>query len=981
MSRLFGRKSAAAGSKAAHNSRSARAGRARALRPEGRAQRILCLSLWLLCAAAPAAYAQEAQIVESAKPVKCNQKDYKLGLVRVEAFVNSYNAKTLGVVLTPEEGEDGRAFFLYWLDEKSESPSSREDTNGKLGSVPVSYGDGRIGKVPVLKSFLSAEAGCQMDEPQLARLLGLLDGIKAAPDDLRAAAGVLAGPNGGDAVGQIKSFSSNELSTFHKLNNDPAFYQATRQFMSSLWNTEWKAQDPNRLRALWNAERKALLDVILELGKHSKILEENNASLLGGTSLWLWLVFLITLPLTLMGAVFAGRKAHYHLLKLRGAVGSDDGRTLEASADAKVAQIMGILAAINGGARTRHVSINEKHSRLSGANGGSPPSAEDRDDLLQGIMAKLKLKISSRDLNWARAIIEEGLHKASTAAGSCREYADDLDKAFSDVQSQLVALRQKVSGDDDELTANAVLEPAPPSPPVDTDGARETGAILSTLATDVAAVKSGMDGLDARLAQLDQLVTSVNVVKSGVERFDTRMLAYAAADRGLLTIGLRWYGSNYSGDRTEALIEEVCEAIDLHHLLSRRLGNNAASVAQTKDCLVRTLDCLTSIGSTYFKDLPAGTAPMRIASEINRKLADDAARVKEFGAIEEALRGYAAREPGTVAAVKKLIEDEKTAREKLSGYHPGLRLVEIADAVVATYSAFALAIKRALPTATGPLITSVTLLADQYQRLKPDAERAQALSIQSEELKQQLSTARAESEAGAKLARVVVLRLNYEAGDTTQDAPAVARVLERFEQEAESGIYLQLRMALSAALTALEKATKTDDSDEQRVVLDALLLDKVKQGVRDLLARMGDYSGEQLWSEGIYDGFDRKWLHYLLRADLLLSSYYAEQREFGPLRKAVSLACSALLAALYEFEVEVVEVGLFGELPRNMETASIQSLIRKLPAVREKIQAKLQNSGTGELTVDVTSFPYLVKGRQENRGCASLANPSAWLQL
>jgi hypothetical protein len=179
---------------------------------------------------------------------------------------------------------------------------------------------------------------------------------------------------------------------------------------------------------------------------------------------------------------------------------------------------------------------------------------------------------------------------------------------------------------------------------------------------------------------------------------------------------------------------------------------------------------------------------------------------------------------------------------------------------------------------------------------------------------------------------------------------------------------------------ALERTTKTGSSDEQREVTEAFLIEKIETGIRELLTQMESYSGRELWTQGLSDGFGQKWLHYLIRADLLLRTYYAGRPEFGPLRNAVSLACSSILAALNEFQVEVVEVGLFGPLPDAMETEPVYQGIRNLSAVKEQVRLKIQEIKTERVVVDVTSFPFFVNGIQENRGRASIANPSAWLQ-
>src|SRR5687767_8363717 len=95
------------------------AGRSR-LRAAGRALRRLSFGLGLICAAAAATHAQEAQTVKSAQTVPCDDKNYELRLVRAAAPVSAKgaeptNAQALGVVLTLPGATESKAFFLYWL--------------------------------------------------------------------------------------------------------------------------------------------------------------------------------------------------------------------------------------------------------------------------------------------------------------------------------------------------------------------------------------------------------------------------------------------------------------------------------------------------------------------------------------------------------------------------------------------------------------------------------------------------------------------------------------------------------------------------------------------------------------------------------------------------------------------------------------------------------------------------------------------------
>jgi hypothetical protein len=98
------------------------------------------------------------------------------------------------------------------------------------------------------------------------------------------------------------------------------------------------------------------------------------------------------------------------------------------------------------------------------------------------------------------------------------------------------------------------------------------------------------------------------------------------------------------------------------------------------------------------------------------------------------------------------------------------------------------------------------------------------------------------------------------------------------------------------------------------------------------------------------------------------------------LRKAVSLACNSILAALHDYHVEIREVELFEKLPPNTDTEPVYPGLRHLPAVIDKVGLMVRNIKAPEVVVDVTSFPVFVKGVQVNRGRVAIANPSAWLQ-
>jgi len=163
------------------------------------------------------------------------------------------------------------------------------------------------------------------------------------------------------------------------------------------------------------------------------------------------------------------------------------------------------------------------------------------------------------------------------------------------------------------------------------------------------------------------------------------------------------------------------------------------------------------------------------------------------------------------------------------------------------------------------------------------------------------------------------------------------------------------------------------------VVIDALYIEEIRKGLGKLLARMEEFSGSQLWDAGLFLGFSQNWLHYLLRADLILRAYFAKQKGVGFLQEAISLASSAVKAALLELDVGLVRIELFEPLQTGVEPVEIHYNLRKLPVVQNLIQERL-SKGNNLFVVDVISFPIRLNGKQIISGRAAVVNPSDWMQ-
>jgi hypothetical protein len=923
--------------------RPARPGRGAQRRPGARALRRLLLGLALVCAAAPAASAQRAQTVQSAQPVLCGAKSHHLRLVTAEAPINGKTAKALVVALTPEDKTDKKVFGLYWMNDQSPAPTHRDDTRGTLGSALVSYNKGLAGVGEVVQSFFN-EVRCTTVDPQsidsqLVSVQNLMGTLSGAPDDLHGVARELESQGVRFDDEQVKDASAGNQILFNGLSNEVGFAKAIRQYVDSVSGFNGgRIDDPG-------AQNLSQEDKIARLSGENTRLEREVAglraeqnSLFGSAPSWL--VAVLSLTSATIGAALGFVAWGYHNDR-RGASPTDaplavtpqpgqGGETTGGQASYAHGNLAGIIAA----ASIRRRDIEQRYRPGGQWSDARNRSGKGQGDVAGKIINQLKnnLLLIENNTARARAAIEQGLGEANSAVSQSQQQTNEWRNAFVELQTQVEGLQK----DPSERGGGATV---PVTPPTST-GSAEMSPVVQQMAGTVG-----------------QLSTDIKALKSSVDEYNNRLTKYFEASKGLQDIWWNWYGQAYAGERTDAFVKEVREAIDLYRFLKKRCSNDGASIDRTMKNMESVVGDLDVIRKVYLAKSLGETALLnQITEKLKNKLTDDA------------------------AAAESLKNKKEEARRKLAKYQPDLTFMETVDAVVADYEALTNEVKQVLPDKGGSVRGMVASLATAYRNLKPVADQAQQLEIERDELRLSLNTAREQVAASKELVEEVALHLNFRTDRLKENERAVTEMLDRLKKERESSAYAQLRMGLSSALLALEKATVAGGPDEQTDVVEALYLDKVKRGIQTLLGEMEQYEGEQLWDMGLSEGFGQKWLHYLIRADLLLRTYYSDRWEFGFLRKAVSLASSAMLAALYEFQVVVVEVGLFEELPEGMGTDPVSSGIRNLPAVRDKVSSKIDDNPTNEVVVDVTSFPYFVKRVQQNPGRASRANPSAWKQ-
>lgn len=808
--------------------------------------------------------AQQVQSVKSSQTIQCGDKVCQLRLLTAEALVNNKPARSLAIVLTPNDDTPSKVFGIYWIEATSPLPTHRDNTTGNLDTKLLNFGDGSVNGVPAVKAFFS-EANCASDDPQVIGVQtvmatqGLLDNSRVSAITLSDFATQLNNQGVNVDAAQVEDSSPGNLEFFKNIENNIGFSRAIRNYVSNLLAAEGRVEVGTRSLA---DEAESLRAKNTDLENKVRELETEKASSWGATPIWLMAVMLV---LSLGGITFLGLVID-HVIQRR----------------------------------------SKKQSWLT---------------------------------KWLLA--------GTDSEASSTQAAEKLDEEINKLQELTSG-----GGNSSNVTPVNAAEPTEIAPAI-----QNITDTLQNLTTDVGAIKKNVEGFHTKL--------------------DVRM----KTNQALQNIWHRLYTSEYTVEQTDQLVKDVCLVIELHNWLRSQCISGDASISQGAERVKDVATKLKFIRRIHFADfLGEQTLLTDIAESINIRLADDARRLKELSTIENAVRKYAGKDTDTTEVVTKLIEEHIRVQQKLEQYEYPRDLNRAIDAVFNVHQKVTDELRRALPNQEGKMGELVTSLVAEYLKAKPEAERAQGLEVEKSNLRNKLDQAQAELEAGKQLADEIALEFNLNPDRLKGNEQAIAATLKRLKEERESSVYLQLRLGLSSALIAFEKTANTTGSAEQNEVLEALNLQKVKDGIRTLLTQMEECTGEQLWHRALSEGFSEKWLHYLIRADLLLRTYYADRKEFAWLSKVVSFACSAILAALYEFQVEVVEVGLLGERPKEIDTESVYSGIRNLQAVRDKVRWKLMNGQTQELVVDVTSFPYFVKGIQENRGRAALANPSAWVQ-
>lgn len=286
-------------------------------------------------------------------------------------------------------------------------------------------------------------------------------------------------------------------------------------------------------------------------------------------------------------------------------------------------------------------------------------------------------------------------------------------------------------------------------------------------------------------------------------------------------------------------------------------------------------------------------------------------------------------------------------------------------------------IRTVLPNQHGAINELAAELVNEF-KANTDVEKTKNLENSVSDLQSELSALKRQAEESMELAGELshYVRLSPNA---QLEPKQVYDILRRFKDGESSHRLLRLR--LSAAITALNQAVEEVKASGRDDVISELRIDEFKDPLEKLLADLEDYGGDALWKQCLSSGFARRWLHALLRAELLARTYFADHQSLSLLIAPLTEAATAFRETISRLNVCLTPVTLLVDPPPGVPTsAGRENKLSELSEVRKKVLERLEQQERGEdptFIVDVESFPYESDSNLE-RGEVIPASSSLW---
>lgn len=381
-----------------------------------------------------------------------------------------------------------------------------------------------------------------------------------------------------------------------------------------------------------------------------------------------------------------------------------------------------------------------------------------------------------------------------------------------------------------------------------------------------------------------------------------------------------------------------------------------------------------------YNDQGGGYSANKIIGLIHAKLNETQDLKARNDTTEKVLNPLMKSHETVFEAIKRIADDQKLALAMLPVYRPAAAF-SVAEKIKLISDKLSLAsdvIKREVPDAGGEIdqidqLVNKTL--NELRRVRTEADEARKLKEEKNKYEARLKIIEPEVSTGADFVRETSRYLGFNTEKIFQSSQPVSTALSVMRSEAPN--YQDLRFRLLAVRSALDY---TLARTEQERIIKLLRVERWRTNLEAILPELQTFTGNDLWQKCLFGGFNNQWLHEILRANLLLNSYFSINQDLFFLHDAVLQASQAMLSALRKLDVKVAEIKLFEPPLAGMQVdRTAGQLLRQFPEVEAKVLQKFAESGSS-FVIDVLSFPFKVGRESYDVGCVVVMNPADWLQ-
>jgi len=288
------------------------------------------------------------------------------------------------------------------------------------------------------------------------------------------------------------------------------------------------------------------------------------------------------------------------------------------------------------------------------------------------------------------------------------------------------------------------------------------------------------------------------------------------------------------------------------------------------------------------------------------------------------------------------------------------------------------AISGVVDQASGTIDDMVASLIAKYRSNEDLATRTNEIKQNAERLEGELIEARARADNSTRLAVALSQYVNLCTDGDALDGNQVRAIYEQFIGGEET--HRELRLRLSATLLSLKRAVEKVGGAGRTDVLTALRINRFEPELWNLLKDMENFKGDSLWRLRLLKGFESQWLHDLLRADLLATTYFGDDEVLSSLIDPLRQAGEALRATMRTFGVKFPPVRLLSAPPRGTEPeTSVDPSLFRLQVVKQEVRRILSEHRGLVFLVDIESFPFEAREIEPFNGRFIKVNPSEWL--